>query len=102
MKGRKKNPFSVRWLEGWTFQLVLIGGKTKIEAYGYGICLSSFLDPLESPRDAADRLVHKENRRRKSLHQSWLNKNNKKELNKSCLENINLSTFNNIKEIIST
>ncbi len=71
MKGKIKNPFLVRWLEGWSFQLVLIGGTVKIEARGFGICLSTSIEPNESPQSAADRLVLSEDQRRKSLQRLW-------------------------------
>jgi hypothetical protein len=65
------NPFRVRWLEGWTFQTVLLGGRPMVEAHGYGICLRTELLQGESPRDAADRLVLEEDRRRRSLRNAW-------------------------------
>lgn len=66
------NPFSVRWLAGWTFQTVLMEGGVQVEAHGFGICLRSPLLPGESPVVAADRLVLAEDRRRRSLHNAWL------------------------------
>ena len=52
------NPFRVRWLEGWTFQTVLIGGRALIEAYGFGVCLRTEIEAGEScllyTSDAAD------------------------------------------------
>ena len=51
------NPFSVRWLAGWTFQTVLMGGTVQVEAHGFGICLRTPVLPGESPVTAADRLV---------------------------------------------
>ncbi|NBQ21184.1 MAG: copper-binding protein [Synechococcaceae bacterium WB6_3B_236] len=65
------NPFRVRWLEGWTFQTVLLGGRPIIEAYGFGVCLKAEILTGESPRDAADRLVLAEDRLRHSLHNAW-------------------------------
>ena len=65
------NPFRVRWLEGWTFQTVLFGGRPTIEAYGFGVCLRGELEPGESPRDAADRLVLAEDSLRRSLKNAW-------------------------------
>lgn len=65
------NPFRVRWLEGWTFQTVLIGGRAMIEAHGFGVCLSGAIEQGESPVDAADRLVLVEDRLRRSLHNAW-------------------------------
>lgn len=66
------NPFSVRWLEGWTFQTVLMGGAVQVEAHGYGICLRTQVLPGESPLTAADRLLLDEDRRRKALRAAWL------------------------------
>ena len=65
------NPFRVRWLEGWTFQTVLQGGRPIIEAYGYGVCLRGELQHGESPKEAADRLVLEEDRLRRSLRNAW-------------------------------
>ena len=66
------NPFRIRWLQGWTFQLVLMEGKVQVEAHGFGICLRTAVHPGESPRSAADRLVLAEDRRRRALHQAWI------------------------------
>ena len=61
------NPFSVRWLEGWTFQTVLMEGQVQVEAHGFGICLRTPVLAGESPVTAADRLVLAEDRR----SQAW-------------------------------
>ena len=66
------NPFIVRWLKEWEFQIVLMDGSVNIEGYGLGICLRTSLLPGESPKLAADRLVLKENERRRSLYKSWI------------------------------
>ena len=66
------NPFSVRWLAGWAFQTVLMGGQVQVEAHGFGICLRTPVLPGESPVAAADRLVLAEDRRRRALHNAWL------------------------------
>ena len=66
------NPFYVRWLQGWTFQVVLMEGKAQVEAHGFGICLRTALLHGETPQNAADRLVLEEDRRRHALHQAWL------------------------------
>ncbi len=66
------NPFYVRWLQGWTFQLVLMEGKVQVEAHGFGICIRTSLLHGETPQDAADRLVLEEDTRRHALHQAWL------------------------------
>ena len=66
------NPFRIRWLRGWTFQVVLMEGKVQVEAHGFGICLRTAMHPGESPQSAADRLVLSEDRRRRALHQAWI------------------------------
>lgn len=66
------NPFRLRWLQGWTFQIVLMEGYVHVEAHGFGICLRTELFPGESPRTAADRLVLAEDKRRRALHNAWL------------------------------
>lgn len=66
------NPFRLRWLDGWTFQTVLMEGDVQVEARGFGICLRTRVRPGETPRTAADRLVLEEDRRRRSLHNAWL------------------------------
>jgi hypothetical protein len=66
------NPFSVRWLAGWTFQTVFMEGRVQVEAHGYGICLRTPVQPGESPAAAADRLVLAEDQRRRALHKAWL------------------------------
>ena len=66
------NPFRLRWLQGWTFQVVLMEGHVQVEAHGFGICLRTAVMPGESPQAAADRLVLSEDRRRRALHNAWL------------------------------
>jgi hypothetical protein len=66
------NPFRLRWLEGWTFQVVLMEGHVQVEAQGFGITLRTPVLPQETPQMAADRLVLDEDRRRRSLRQAWL------------------------------
>lgn len=61
------NPFEVRWLKGWIFEVVLMDGCVQVEAKGFGICLRSPMDPGETPQSAADRLVMAEEKRRLSL-----------------------------------
>ena len=58
------NPFEVRWLKGWMFEVVLMDGRVQVEARGFGICLRSPMDPGETPQSAADRLVMAEQKRR--------------------------------------
>lgn len=66
------NPFSVRWLAGWTFLTVFMDGAVQVEAHGFGICLRTPVLAGESPISAADRLVLAEDRRRRALHNAWL------------------------------
>ena len=66
------NPFRLRWLQGWTFQVVLMEGLVQVEASGFGIRLRTAVLPCESPQIAADRLVLSEDRRRRALHHAWL------------------------------
>ena len=66
------NPFRLQWLQGWTFQVVLMDGHVQVEAHGFGICLRTATLPGESPQAAADRLVLSEDRRRRALHNAWL------------------------------
>lgn len=66
------NPFSVRWLAGWSFQTVFMEGQVQVEAHGFGICLRTPVLSGESPLTAADRLVLAEDRRRRALHNAWL------------------------------
>ncbi len=65
------NPFQLKWLNGWNFQLVIMDGNVNVEAYGFGIYLRTSLLPGESPKSAADRLIYAENRRRRALRNSW-------------------------------
>ena len=66
------NPFRLRWLQGWNFQVVLMEGHVQVEANGFGIRLRTSVLPGESPQSAADRLVLSEDRRRRALHHAWL------------------------------
>lgn len=53
------NPFQLRWMNGWTFQTVLMDGRVQVEAHGHGRCLRGALEPGETPMQAADRLVQR-------------------------------------------
>jgi hypothetical protein len=44
------NPFRLRWLEGWTFQVVLMEGHVQVEAQGFGITLRTPVLPQETPQ----------------------------------------------------
>ena len=67
-----RNPFYLRWNKGWSFIFFLEGGVAKIEARGFGISITSDIHQGESPIESADRLIIKEQRRRKSIYYSWL------------------------------
>ncbi len=86
------NPFRLRWLHGWTFQIVLMEGHVNVEAQGFGICLRTTLNPGESPRIAADRLVLAEDNRRKNIHKAWLKANLK---DKNLIDNFNQISYKN-------
>ena len=77
------NPFKLHYLNGWEFQIVFGMGGIKIEARGFGICMSSKLPSGESPKFAADKLVYQENLRRCSLKNSWVKEKNKNELKRA-------------------
>ena len=72
-----RNPFFLSWNKGWSFHLILEGGIAKIEAKGLGISLITNIEKGESPNETADRLIIKEQIRRKSLYNSWINSLNK-------------------------
>ena len=44
------NPFRLRWLQGWTFQVVFMEGDVQVEAQGFGIRLRTAIQQGESPR----------------------------------------------------
>ena len=67
-----KNPFRLRWLQGWTFLVMFMDGAVQVEAQGFGIRLRTAMRPGESPQAAADRLVLAEDQRRRALHHAWL------------------------------
>ena len=77
------NPFQVRWLEGWTFEVMLMEGKVQVEAKGFGIKSRTPVYPGETPTAAADRLVLAEDRRRRSLYQAWRQSRNEAGLSTS-------------------
>ena len=66
------NPFRLRWLEGWTFQVVLMEGHVQVEAQVFGITLRTPVLPQEAPQTAADRLVLDEDSRRSAMRKAWL------------------------------
>ena len=66
------NPFYQSWNKGWSFLFFLEGGIAKIEAKGLGVSLIANIEKGETPNESADRLIFREQRRRKSLHNSWI------------------------------
>lgn len=66
------NPFYLSWNKGWSFIFFLEGGTAKINAKGFGVSITSNIKNGESPIESADRLIFKEQRRRKSLNNAWL------------------------------
>lgn len=66
------NPFNLSWAKDWTFTLLLEGGLSKVEAKGLGVIVSSYINYGESPKETADRIIFKEEKRRKSLYYSWI------------------------------
>ena len=43
------NPFRLRWLQGWTFQVVLMEGHVQVEANGFGIRLRTAVRKPSQP-----------------------------------------------------
>ena len=66
------NPFYLRWNNSWTFTLILEGGLARIKASGLGVTITKQINPGESLLESADKLIFKEDMRRKSLYYSWL------------------------------
>ena len=73
----KSNPFFQSWNKGWSFLFFLEGGLAKIEAKGLGISIITNIEKGETPNESADRLIIKEQIRRKSLYNSWIKSLNK-------------------------
>ena len=67
-----QNPFNLTWNKGWSFTFFLEGGIAKIEAIGFGISIITNIQKGESPKETADRLINKEQRRRKSIYNAWI------------------------------
>mgnify|MGYP001197392994 CR=1 FL=1 len=65
------NPFYLDWTKGWQFTLFLQGGMPLVEGKGYGIIVQTKIFKGESPKETADRLILKEEIRRKSISNSW-------------------------------
>ena len=75
------NPFSLYWKKNWTFQIVHMEGGIYIEAKGLGISLRAPFCPNDNPMIAADSLILREEKNRKSLYNSWKLKTSNKKLN---------------------
>ena len=68
------NPFSLYWKKNWTFQIVHMEGGIHIEAKGLGVSLRAPFMPNDNPLIAADSLILREEKNRKSLYNSWKSK----------------------------
>ena len=75
------NPFSIYWNKNWTFQIVHMEGGIHIEAKGLGVSLRAPFMPNDNPLIAADNLILREEKNRKSLYNSWKLKASNKKLN---------------------
>jgi len=75
------NPFSIYWKKNWTFQIVHMEGGIHIEAKGLGISLRAPFLPNDNPMIAADNLISREEKNRKSLYNSWKLKTSNEKLN---------------------
>tara|TARA_Y100001968_G_scaffold12501_1_gene10349 strand:+ start:4897 stop:5160 length:264 start_codon:yes stop_codon:yes gene_type:complete len=64
-------PFSIYWKKSWTFQMVHMEGGIYIEAKGLGVSLRAPFMPNDNPLIAADSLILREEKNRKSLYNSW-------------------------------
>ena len=65
------NPFKLYWKKNWTFQIVHMERGIHLEAGGLGVSLRTPFLPNDNPLIAADNLIYKEERRRKSIYNSW-------------------------------
>ena len=77
----RSNPFKLYWKNNWTFQIVHMEGGIHIEAKGLGVCLRAPFLPNDNPMIAADSLIFREEKNRKSLYNSWKLKTSNTELN---------------------
>ena len=67
-----QNPIHLIWNKGWSFLFYLEGETPKIEAYRFGIAMTTNIKKRESPSQTADRLIFKEQQNRKSRYYSWI------------------------------
>ena len=65
------NPFSLYWKKNWTFQIVHMEGGIHIEAKGLGVSFRAPFMPNDNPLIAADNLILREEKNKKSLYNSW-------------------------------
>ena len=73
------NPFSLYWKKSWKFQIVHMEGGIHIEAKGLGVLLRAPFLPNDNPLIAADSLILREEKNRRSLYNSWkLKRSNQK------------------------
>ena len=68
------NHFSLYCKRNWTFQIVHMEGSIHIEAKGLGVFLRAPFMPNDNPLIAADNLILREEKNRKSLYNSWKSK----------------------------
>ena len=68
------NPFSLYWKKNWTFQIVHMEGGIHIEAKGLGVFFRAPFMPNDNPLIAADNLILREEKNRKSLYNTWKSK----------------------------
>ena len=79
--GYISNPFTLYWKKYWTFQIVHMEGGIHIEAKGLGISIRAPFEPDDNPMIAADSLILREEKNRKSLYSSWKLKRSNQKLN---------------------
>ena len=73
------NPFKLYWKKNWTFQIVHMEGGIHLEAKGLGVSLRAPFMPNDNPLIAADNLILREEKNRKSLYSFWkLKRSNQK------------------------
>ena len=65
------NPFKLYWKKFLTFQIVHMEGGIHIEAKGLGISIRAPFKPNDNPMIAADSLILREEKNRRSLYNSW-------------------------------
>ena len=76
----RSNPFTLYWKKNWTFQIVHMEGGIHIEAKGLGISIRAPFEPNDNPMIAADSLILREEKNRRSLYNSWKLKSSNQKL----------------------